>query len=154
MLPKAVNSLVVLSVEQLRLWLSLLNEEEHHSMKALWEKYNPKDSPLSVNRFANGIRNELREIGAKFVAHRITAQQWYDETRRLMKLSYQIVIDKQTPHPDNTKVVEAVIVYFLLLNKFASGIADGYAWFIVCPAGRSSPDQCGGRQPERGQGRG
>ena len=125
MLPKAVNSLVILSEQQLRLWLFLLNEEEHHSMKALWEKYNPKDSPLSVNRFANGIRNELREIGAKFVAHRITAQQWYDETRRLMKLSYQIVIDKQTPHPDNTKVVEAVIVYFLLLNKFASGIADG-----------------------------
>ena len=125
MLPQAENSFTPLPEWQLRTWLASLNDEERRAMKLLWVKYVPTNGANAVNRFANGIRNELRDIGAQFKAGRITQQEWYDETRRLMKLSYIQTIQQQDGQADRSKIVEAIIIYFLLLNAFGSGIWGG-----------------------------
>jgi hypothetical protein len=115
----------VLSRQDLESWLSTLDYEERRSMKLLWEKYVTRDSPNAVLRFSNGIRNELRDLASSFMANRITLQQWYDESRRLMKQSYITVIEKQSQTLDNTKVVAAIILYFLFLNNFFLGVMGG-----------------------------
>jgi hypothetical protein len=110
---------------ELEWWLSSLGEEERRAMAELWDKYVSRESRLSVHRFANGMRNEMRALASSFLHKQITLQKWYDESRRLMKLSYLAVIEKKDPQHDTQKTLAVILFLFLLLNKFASDLMGG-----------------------------
>jgi hypothetical protein len=115
----------VLSRDQLENWLITLSDEERRSLRILWEKYVPTTGTFDLYRFTNGIRNEMRELMQRYITKQISLQEWYDESRRLMKLSYMVAIEKQE-EPVNTEMILLVILaFFLYLNSTAIGIMMG-----------------------------
>ena len=48
---------------------------------------------LDVNRFANNICSDQREIAQLLISEQISAQEWYDGTTRLMKYSFRAAVD-------------------------------------------------------------
>lgn len=84
-----------------------------------------------IDRFVGGVQQELRMLAAQLAAGQITAQQWYDETERLMKLSYRASVDvargkhaEMTPE-EKQHYIEALLLLLLLLNKFAHEVETG-----------------------------
>jgi hypothetical protein len=86
-----------------------------------------------IDRFAGGMDQELRALAAQLAAGQITSQQWYDESRRLMKLSYRTSVDvargkttEMTPE-EKQHYLEAILLLLLLLNNFSRSVELGLA---------------------------
>lgn len=79
-------------------------------------------------RFAMGIRDEQRTLAQKAAQQQISEQEWYDESTRLMKLSYRASIDVARGEKDNDNnelLLLLLLVYFLRFNNLAQEINTG-----------------------------
>lgn len=84
-----------------------------------------------VNRFARGVEKEMREITQRFINGQITSQQWYDESARMMKLSYRAAVDvargshDEMDDSDTEEWLALAILLLLLLNRTAEALEAG-----------------------------
>lgn len=84
-----------------------------------------------VNRFALGVQIQQRELMNQMMNGTISPQQWYDETSRLMKLSYRTSVtiargtDEEMTEEEKKKWLLLLLLLFLLLNNFAEDLEDG-----------------------------
>lgn len=86
---------------------------------------------LDVNRFAHGVQTELRGLTNQLIKGRLPAQRWYDESARLLKLSYRATADiaRGTPNEmdqeERQRWLELALLLLLLLNRAAQDINAG-----------------------------
>lgn len=86
---------------------------------------------LDVNRFALGVQTDLRNLTNQLLAGQIPAQAWYDESARLLKLSYRASVDVARGRNDGMtneekeKHIALVLLLLLLLNRAAEDINAG-----------------------------
>jgi hypothetical protein len=86
---------------------------------------------LDINRFAKGVQAEQRNLASQFLNGQITPQRWYDESARLLKLSYRASVDiARGGSGDMTEVekrrwVELSLLFLLLLNQAAENLNAG-----------------------------
>lgn len=87
---------------------------------------------LDVNRFALGVQKDLRNLTAQLLTGSLSSQQWYDESARLLKLSYRATADvaRGSSAPEMTneqrkRDLELLLLLLLLLNGAADAINSG-----------------------------
>jgi hypothetical protein len=86
---------------------------------------------MDVNSFANEIQQQQRQLMADAMNGVISAQEWYDRSARLMKLSYYAIItvarggDAPKDEQENYWWLLLLLALFALLNGTAEGIRDG-----------------------------
>ena len=86
---------------------------------------------LDVNRFALGIQAEQREITRRLIAEEITAQEWYQESARMLKLSTRAVADvargsgEPMEEDDREKLLLLLLLLLFRLNRMAEGLNNG-----------------------------
>jgi len=84
-----------------------------------------------INRFAQGVTLELREITNRFINGQINGQEWYDESARVMKLSYRAAVDiargdnGEMDDNDNEEWLALALLLLLLLNRTAEALEKG-----------------------------
>jgi len=81
---------------------------------------------LDVNRFAIAMQNQQRALMAGMIAGRLTSQEWYDESIRLMKLSYRATADvaRGTNRDMNDEEKKRWLILILLLFTLLNGLAE------------------------------
>lgn len=90
----------------------------------------PASILLDVESFALGIQVEQRELANRLTNGQITAQQWYDESARLMKLSYRAAADaargsgEEPKEEERSRWLEIVLLLLLLLNSTAEALEE------------------------------
>lgn len=99
------------------------------------ERGRRKIAPASILRdveaFTLGIQQQLREIANRLVNGQITAQEWYDESARMMKLSYRAAVDaargsgEEPTEEEKNHWLEIILLLLLLLNSTAEALGDG-----------------------------
>lgn len=80
-----------------------------------------------VNRFAQGVQSRLRDLTNQMLTNQIGAQQWYDESARLLKLSYRATADVsrgggEMTEEDRKRWLALALTLLLLLNRAAEDI--------------------------------
>lgn len=86
---------------------------------------------LDVSRFAHGVQQELRELTNQMLAEQLPAQRWYDESARLLKLSYRATVDvargsgEDMEREERERWLELALLLLLLLNRAAQDINAG-----------------------------
>lgn len=86
---------------------------------------------LDINRFALGVQLEQRNLMTQMMDTKITPQQWYDESARLMKLSYRAAVDvargtnQEMSEDEKKRWLLLALLLFLLLNNTADGLVNG-----------------------------
>jgi hypothetical protein len=86
---------------------------------------------MDVNAFANEIQMQQRTLMANMLNGVISPQEWYDQSARLMKLSYYAIITIARGGEGDMDEQESywwlllLLALFFLLNGTAEGIADG-----------------------------
>lgn len=84
-----------------------------------------------VNRFAHGMQVQLRGLTNQMLAGQLPAQQWYDESARLLKLSYRATADvaggsgEDMNREDRQRWLELALLLLLLLNRAADDLNVG-----------------------------
>jgi hypothetical protein len=103
---------------------------------------------LDINRFAINICKEQKEWSKLLLSDRISVQEWYDGTTRMMKYSYRAAFDvargvsgemSVAQQQEFSQVVEREISKFnLYARQVASGKVplDGHLLNAVCSLGR------------------
>jgi len=85
---------------------------------------------LDVNCFALGVQTELRGLTNQLLANQIPAQAWYNESARLLKLSYRATADVsrgggEMTEEEKKRWLALVLALLLLLNRAAEDINRG-----------------------------
>ncbi len=86
---------------------------------------------LDVNRFALGVQKDLRNLTNQLLSGQMPAQRWYDESARLLKLSYRASVDvargtrEGMTDEEKQKWITLVLLLLLLLNRAADDINVG-----------------------------
>src|SRR5687768_12931822 len=86
---------------------------------------------LDVNRFAHGVQADLRELTNQLLKGQVPAQRWYDESARLLKLSYRATADVARGTQDDMdqderrRWLELALALLFLLNRAAQDINAG-----------------------------
>lgn len=85
---------------------------------------------LDINRFALGVQSELRDLTNQMLANQIHAQQWYDESARLLKLSYRATVDvarggDEMSEEEKKRWLALALLLLLMLNRAAEDINTG-----------------------------
>lgn len=86
---------------------------------------------LDVNRFALGVQTDLRNLTNQLLSGQMPAQRWYDESARLLKLSYRATVDvargngRGMTNEEKEKWIALVLLLLLLLNRAAEDINAG-----------------------------
>ena len=80
---------------------------------------------LDVNRFAHGVQTDLRDLTNQMLHGQLPAQRWYDESSRVLKLSYRATADVARGSQDDLEQeerqrwLELALALLLLLNRAA-----------------------------------
>lgn len=83
-----------------------------------------------VESFTLGIQNKQRELSNQLTNGQITSQQWYDESARLMKLSYRAAMDaargsgEEPTEEEKNHWLEVALILLLLLNSTARALEE------------------------------
>lgn len=86
---------------------------------------------LDVNRFARGVQADLRRLTNQLLHGQLSAQRWYDESARVLKLSYRATADvargtqDDMTHEERQRWLELALALLLLLNRAAQAINTG-----------------------------
>lgn len=86
---------------------------------------------MDVNSFANEMQAQQRQLMANMLNGVISIQEWYDQSARLMKLSYYAIVtiarggDPPMDEQENYWWLLLLLALFLLLNGTAAGLQDG-----------------------------
>lgn len=86
---------------------------------------------LDISRFARGIQTEQRSLVNQLLSRQITPQRWYDDTARLLKLSYRASVDiargssGEMSDDEKQRWVELSLLLLLLLNQAAEDLNQG-----------------------------
>lgn len=162
------DNIQVMNEDDLRRYLTDINEEEKYQARQLWRQYSRRPDlidfedgekrqytydrqtmeyyeitggrrtripiasiKMDVNSFANEIQAQQRQIMADMMNGKITLQEWYDRSARLMKLSYYAIVliarggDDPLDDQENYWWLLLLLALFLLLNGTAAGLQDG-----------------------------
>lgn len=92
----------------------------------------PMDSiKLDINRFALAMQTQQRALMAGMLNQKLTSQEWYNESARLMKLSYYATTTaaRGTNEPmtdeEKNRWLLLLLLLFLWLNQLAESIVNG-----------------------------
>jgi hypothetical protein len=92
----------------------------------------PRDAiKLDVNRFALAIQTKQRALMADMLNGKISPQEWYNESTRLMKISYRatVIVARGNNQPmtddERNRWLLLLLLLFLWLNQLADAISDG-----------------------------
>lgn len=83
-----------------------------------------------VESFTLGVQQKQRELSNQLANGAITSQQWYDESARLMKLSYRAAMDAargssaEPTEEEKNRWLEVALILLLLLNFTADALEE------------------------------
>lgn len=83
---------------------------------------------MDVLRFSHGMRDEQRRLAQRAINQSITHQEWYDESLRLMKLSYHAAVDVANGDQqdnNNELLLLLLLLFFNRHNNMARQISEG-----------------------------
>lgn len=86
---------------------------------------------MDVSLFAAKIQDQQRQLMIDMMNGAISPQEWYDQSIRLMKLSYYAVTTVSRGNPggmseeEKSRLIWLLLFLFLLLNDTATGIVNG-----------------------------